>query len=251
MRGRRENYSKQGKLFCLGESEPLGGSPKMRFPAMNFVGRIAYSRTFSEVEKSTKELLEIIESKKQDTERISLGLDIEWRPTFRKGATMRKAAVMQICAGNDCCYVMHIFHSGIPLILQSLLEDSTSVKVGVCIAGDATKVLKDYGVHIKGLEDLSRLANLKLGRTPRMWSLGSLTETLISKQLMKPNKIRLGNWETNVLSKEQLQYAATDAFTSWYLYQVLRSFPDAASNRDEEGAANKKDKEEKPNVVLP
>lgn len=40
-------------------------------------------------------------------------------------------------------------------------------------------------------------------------------------QLHKPNKIKLGNWETNFLSKEQLDYAATDAFASWYLYQVI------------------------------
>lgn len=39
-------------------------------------------------------------------------------------------------------------------------------------------------------------------------------------QLQKPNRIRLGNWEVDVLSKEQLQYAATDAFASWQLYQV-------------------------------
>lgn len=39
-------------------------------------------------------------------------------------------------------------------------------------------------------------------------------------QLPKPGKIRLGNWEADSLSIEQLQYAATDAFTSWYLYQV-------------------------------
>jgi hypothetical protein len=44
-----------------------------------------------------------------------------------------------------------------------------------------------------------------------------VVETL---QLQKPNKIRLGNWQVDVLSKEQLQYAATDAFASWQLYQV-------------------------------
>lgn len=39
---------------------------------------------------------------------------------------------MQICASTDHCYVMHIIHSGIPPILQSLLEDSTSIKVAYC-----------------------------------------------------------------------------------------------------------------------
>lgn len=42
-------------------------------------------------------------------------------------------------------------------------------------------------------------------------------------QLKKPSKIRMGNWETPILSKEQLEYAATDAFASWFLYQVLRN----------------------------
>jgi werner syndrome-like exonuclease len=39
-------------------------------------------------------------------------------------------------------------------------------------------------------------------------------------QLEKPSKIRMGNWETDILRKEQLQYAATDAFASWFLYEV-------------------------------
>lgn len=40
-------------------------------------------------------------------------------------------------------------------------------------------------------------------------------------QLLKPKKIRLGNWEADPLSKAQLQYAATDAFASWFLYEVM------------------------------
>lgn len=47
-----------------------------------------------------------------------------------------------------------------------------------------------------------------------------LRESSLMLQLPKPGKIRLGNWEADSLSIEQLQYAATDAFTSWYLYQV-------------------------------
>lgn len=45
-------------------------------------------------------------------------------------------------------------------------------------------------------------------------------------QLDKRNNIRLGNWE-NVLSKKQLQYAATDAFASWHLHEVSLNFSDA------------------------
>ncbi|KAK8955415.1 Werner Syndrome-like exonuclease [Platanthera guangdongensis] len=117
------------------------------------------------------------------------------------------------------CYVMHIIHSGVPPILKSLLEDPSSSKVGIGIGGDATKISRDYNVCVTPLVDLSKYANLKLGGAPKNWGLSSLTEALTCKELLKPYKIRLGNWEANELSKEQLHYAATDAFASWYLYQ--------------------------------
>ncbi|KAA8548370.1 hypothetical protein F0562_000054 [Nyssa sinensis] len=170
-------------------------------------------------------------SKKREVGRSILGFDIEWRPTFRRGISPGKAAVMQICGDTSHCYVMHIIHSGIPLSLQSLLEDPTTVKVGVGIGNDAVKVFKDHNVSIKALEELSSLANQKLGGDPKNWSLASLTEMLICKELQKPAKIQLGNWEADVLSKEQLQYAATDAFASWYLHQVLNSLTDPADNK--------------------
>ncbi|XP_031501972.1 3'-5' exonuclease-like [Nymphaea colorata] len=207
---------------------------KMKYPSMSFSGRIVYSRTVIDAENAAKELSDIISAKRQGAPEISMGLDIEWRPTFRRGATQRRAAVLQICVDTAQCFVMHVIHSGIPAILQSLLEDETIPKVGVAIANDASKILNDYGVRVKGLEDLSGLANRKFGGAPRKWSLGSLVEVLICKELDKPKKIRLGNWEADVLSKDQLHYAATDAYASWYLHQVLHCFPDAseASNTD-------------------
>lgn len=147
------------------------------------------------------------------------------------GGKTGKAAVMQICGDPGLCYVMHIHHSGIPPVLQSLLEDPTSVKVGVAIGGDAVKIFKDYNVCVKSLEDLSDLANIKLGGLPKMWGLRSLAETLVHEQIKKPGNTRLSNWETYVLSKQQLEYAALDAFASWHLYQVLRSLPDAVDNK--------------------
>ncbi|CAK9149104.1 unnamed protein product [Ilex paraguariensis] len=98
------------------------------------------------------------------------------------GVLPGKAAVMQICGENNHCYVMHIIHSGIPQNLQSLLEDPTSVKVGVSVANDANKVFHDHHVSIKALEDLSSLANQKLAGDPKKWSLGSLTEMLVCKE---------------------------------------------------------------------
>ncbi|KAL6970956.1 hypothetical protein U1Q18_030634, partial [Sarracenia purpurea var. burkii] len=102
-------------------------------------------------------------------------------PNFA-GVSPGKAAVMQICGDTSYCYVMHIIHSGIPPSLKSLLEDPSSVKVGVGIVNDAFKILNDYAISIKSLEDLSGLANHKLSGDSKKWSLASLTEMLICKQ---------------------------------------------------------------------
>ncbi|KAK6266079.1 hypothetical protein QUC31_016916 [Theobroma cacao] len=203
---------------------------KSRYPALRFGGQILYSRTRSEVEKAAMELLKTLKIKKKETGQVTVGFDIEWKPSFQRGILPGRAAVMQICCDTSYCYVMHIIHSGIPPSLRFLLEDSTVIKVGVAIGGDAVKVFNDYNVSVKAVEDLSYVANQKLNRDCQSWGLASLTETLVCKELPKPRTIRLGNWELYPLSKEQLQYAATDAFASWHLYQVLKILPDAVKD---------------------
>ncbi|TYI06331.1 hypothetical protein ES332_A10G151400v1 [Gossypium tomentosum] len=203
---------------------------RLRYPPLRFGGHILYSFTEDEVENAAMELLKIVEIKKKEMGQVALGFDIEWKPSFQKGILRGKAAVMQICCDSQYCYVMHIFHSGIPQSLQVLLEDSEIIKVGVAIDGDAIKVFSDYKVSVNALEDLSDLANQKFGSNCRHWSLAALTEEFICKELPKPKKIRLGNWELYPLSNAQLQYAATDAFASWQIYQVLKSLPDAVKD---------------------
>lgn len=210
----------------------------VRYPTLTFKGYITYSRTTHEVDEAAKELIQFVESKKKQDGRAILGFDIEWKPTFRRGVPPGKAAVMQICGDTSRCYVMHIIHSGIPKSLQSLLEDESSIKVGVNIANDGYKVFNDYNVSVKALEDLSNLANQKLGRDQKRWSLASLAKTIICKELPKPGKVRLGNWEVGVLSQEKLEYAATDAFASWYLYKALENLPKARQDGSKSSGNN-------------
>ncbi|KAL4024652.1 hypothetical protein IC575_013016 [Cucumis melo] len=231
----RSIFSQQSPHFS-----PLSScrvNSKMRFPALSYGGRIIYSRTVSEVDRASRELAKKINSTRTGMEQITIGFDIEWRPSFKRGVPPGKAAVMQLCLENSECHVMHIIHSGIPQSLQALLEDDTLNKAGVGIASDASKVFKDYNVSMKQLDEISDLANQKLAGVPKKWGLRALTETLISKELRKPDRIRLGNWEVAVLSKEQLHYAATDAFASWYLHEILKGFPHVEKVADSEPIA--------------
>ncbi|KAJ8774367.1 hypothetical protein K2173_011616 [Erythroxylum novogranatense] len=200
----------------------------MRYPALKFGGRIVYSRTKMEVENAAREVLRSFDVGQGIVDQVIVGFDIEWKPTFRRGDLPRKVAVMQLCADANHCHVLHIIHSGITESLRFLLEESMLLNfVGAAIGSDCRKIFKDYNVSVKAVEDLSHLANRKLGGQPKVWGLQSLTERLVCKELLKPKKIRLGNWEVDILSKHQLEYAATDAFASWHLYQVLKSLPDS------------------------
>ncbi|KAJ8449666.1 hypothetical protein Cgig2_001322 [Carnegiea gigantea] len=202
-------------LPCSSNRPLLYANRQMKYPVMNFGGRIVYCRTVQEVEEATLQILNLLEVKKQELGRAILGVDIEWKPSFGRGIPQGKAAVLQICGDMTRCYVLHIIHSGVPHNLKSLLEDPTSIKVGVGIDGDAVKMFHDHNVSIKSVKDLSSLANQKLGGVPKQWSLSSLVETLTSKQA-------------------QLEYAATDAFASWYLYEVLHSFPDLSEHQNKD-----------------
>ena len=57
----------------------------MNHPAMNFGGRIVYSRTIEQVEQSTLQVLRLLEAKKSETGRAVIGIDIEWKPSFNRG----------------------------------------------------------------------------------------------------------------------------------------------------------------------
>ncbi|CAM9003347.1 unnamed protein product [Rhodiola kirilowii] len=190
---------------------------KLRYPFLKFEGRIVYSRTAEEVDRAAMQLLKFVEKREEKSVQVILGFDIEWRPSFRRGISPGKVAVMQICGDSHHCYVMHIFHSGVPRNLRILLEDPASTKVGVGIGNDSVKLFKDYSISTKDVQDLSNLANRKLGGELKMWSLRSLIEELMHKQF------QLGNWEARYLSKPQLHYAALDA----YALLVLDSLPDA------------------------
>ncbi|KAK1676997.1 hypothetical protein QYE76_037845 [Lolium multiflorum] len=109
------------------------------------------------------------------------------------------------------------------------------VEAGVCIDdNDARKMFNDYDVSVQPLIGLSIIANVKLAGPHRRWSLAALTEMITCKELPNPSNIRMGNWESQLLSKQQLQYAATDAYISWYLYEVLQSLPDYDADAEKE-----------------
>ena len=55
------------------------------YPPLRFGGQILYSYTEAEVEKAAMELLKILEIKKKEMGQVTIGFDIEWKPSFQRG----------------------------------------------------------------------------------------------------------------------------------------------------------------------
>lgn len=66
----------------------LTANNRAKYQAMKFGGRIDYCRTANEVERGSMELLDKIKGK-NGLGQVSLGFDIEWRPSFRRGLFAR------------------------------------------------------------------------------------------------------------------------------------------------------------------
>lgn len=188
---------------------------------LKFPGRIFFTNLKDECNFICHDL---IESSSRGT---AVGFDIEWRVSHQAGQAQRPTALIQICNSENKCYLFHIATMfGFPTELRRLLETEHILKAGVGIKGDMSKLQIDFNVNAVGTADLSTIAN-KLQNVKENWSLNGLTIKLLKKKLAKERKIRCGDWERYPLSKEQLEYAAIDAYASWRLYVELASLSQA------------------------
>ncbi|PVG04141.1 hypothetical protein CPB86DRAFT_868886 [Serendipita vermifera] len=88
-----------------------------------------------------------------------LGFDMEWRPNFEKGQQPNPVAVIQLSGEDDVVVVQIIRGIGfIPPCLKEILESNDIAKIGVGIEGDSDKLLKDWGIGVCNLIDLSPMA---------------------------------------------------------------------------------------------
>ncbi|KAG0580196.1 hypothetical protein KC19_4G155400 [Ceratodon purpureus] len=228
------NLSRLTDSWAMGRPACKPEKVHSRSQYLQFKGRLVYSKTSAEVDAAAHDIWEIINAKRVISPgTVAVGFDLEWKTSFQRGGAPGKVAVIQLCLESSRCDVMQIVDTGIPPSLATILEDSSIVKTGIGSRGDASKLQNDYGIQTRGVVDLAEMANQKLGRRWQSWSLSSLAEELTCKKIEKVSGIRCGDWEACPLSSPQLQYAATDAFASLYLYQILETFSSHTLNNEE------------------
>ena len=174
-------------------------------PKVEFTGRIFVICTEVEARKAVEYLNDY---------RI-VGVDTETKPSFRKGSN-HKVALLQIST-EDTCFLFRLNMLGLPDYLEDFLQNDV-LKVGLSLKDDFTMLSsRNQGDPRKGnwveLQDYVTTFGIENKGLQKLYGL------LFGEKVSKGQQ--LTNWEADVLTEAQQQYAAIDAWACLKIYNYL------------------------------
>ena len=143
-----------------------------------------------------------------------LGVDTETRPAFRRGQN-HKVALLQVST-RDHCFLFRLNHLGLPKSLIRLLSNKTVPMVGLSWHDDLMSLHRREDFVPGWFIDIQDIIG-NLGIEDK--SLQKLYANLFGEKISK--RQRLTNWEADILSDKQKEYAAIDAWACINLYEEI------------------------------
>lgn len=159
--------------------------------------------------KKLKEVLPLISSEKL------LGFDTETRPNFKKGRT-NHVALLQL-ATRDKAFLFRINKIGLPSAVTKILSDKNIIKVGAAIRDDirTLKLASPFAPqNFVELQDFVEYFDIESK------GLSKLAAIVLNFRISKSQQ--LSNWENETLTAAQINYAATDAWVGYEIFQKLK-----------------------------
>lgn len=144
-----------------------------------------------------------------------LGFDTETRPTFRKGDT-HPVALLQV-ATIDTAFLFRLCRMGVTDSIVRLLSDCTVEKVGLSLKDDFHNLHRSRSFEVGTFFELQN--EVKTLGVEDM-SLQKIYANFFGRKISKSQ--RLSNWEADVLSPAQQQYAAIDAWACIHIHERLK-----------------------------
>jgi hypothetical protein len=167
---------------------------------------------------------------------IAIGFDCEWAVRGGRSAVPIReqtrlkfvpVALVQI-AYQEIIYLMriHTFNPDkLPKRLNEVIVNPKILKIGKNVNGDLSR-FKYFGInHFPGQLELGTFCKDKDLIERRGSSLADICGFVLKLQLPKTNLVRCGNWEAQILTEEQIKYAALDAWVSLEIYNRFKSMP--------------------------
>ena len=173
-------------------------------PLVTFPGKIIVVLNEYEAERAVEYLLSC----------DVLGVDTETRPAFRKGNN-HKVALLQVATRKEC-FLFRLNHLGLPKSLLRLLSNKQVPMIGLSWHDDLMSLHRREQFEPGWFIDIQdRIGNLGIVDK----SLQKLYANLFGEKISK--RQRLTNWEADVLTERQKEYAAIDAWACIKLYDEI------------------------------
>ena len=173
-------------------------------PLVTFPGKIIVVLNEYEAERAVEYLLSC----------DVLGVDTETRPAFRKGNN-HKVALLQVATRKEC-FLFRLNHLGLPKSLLRLLSNKQVPMIGLSWHDDLMSLHRRAQFEPGWFIDIQDIIG-NLGIVDK--SLQKLYANLFGEKISK--RQRLTNWEADVLTERQKEYAAIDAWACIKLYDEI------------------------------
>ena len=143
-----------------------------------------------------------------------LGFDTETRPAFRKGESYPPALVQ--LAGESVVWIFALQRVDCSITLKAIFEDSSLTKAGIGVADDLRQMKKVFAFEEANVVDVGALARRQgIEQT----GLRNLAGIVLGYRI--PKGSRTSNWAATRLTRQQIAYAAMDAWAARALYLRL------------------------------
>ena len=147
-----------------------------------------------------------------------VGFDTESKPTFVTGDVSEGPHVVQF-ALQDKAYLFQLHRAeGLPFLIE-LLKTEHVIKVGFDLKSDSGYVFAKLGIQLGAVVDLNIVLSI-LGYQKHM-GVRAAVGLVFKQRFVKSRKVTTSNWSQLHLTRQQLLYAANDAYAALKVLDVL------------------------------
>ncbi len=163
--------------------------------------------------ETPQQIDDAIEEIKQES---ILGFDTETRPSFSKNQH-NKVAILQL-AGKNKAWIFRLKPLADSLEnIYKILENPDIKKVGLAVQGDIKALSQRLKFEAGGFIDVSKYStSIGIINT----GMKNLAALFLGVRVSKSSQ--MSNWEAEELTQKQIDYAATDAWMSRWLYLEVK-----------------------------
>lgn len=144
-----------------------------------------------------------------------VGFDTETRPAFRSGESYRPSLVQFATAG--AVYLFQVQQQDYSAAIREIFSSGKILKAGVSVTDDLRNLKKLFDFEESAVVDLGKVAKRHgLGQT----GIRNLAGIFLGARI--PKGATTTNWAARQLTRQQIAYAATDAWACRELYLRFR-----------------------------